>query len=195
MNIYINPQAYVYKIVCIPTGQIYYGYRTANIKLGRLAKDDFWIHYFTSSKFVLELTNQYGKDSFYTSIEYEGSLEDAYWKEQEYIKLNWNNPLLINRHYHDKLKGHKIFQPVIGFSHANTPEAIEQRVKTRYQKGLYNNTWLAKTYELTTPLGDTIIVTNLAKFCREHNLTKQCMNDIIKGKQLQHKGWKCKKLI
>ena len=51
-----------------------------------------------------------------------------------------------------------------------------------------------KKWEIVTPTDEVLVITNLAKFCREHNLLKNKMCEVSKGKWKQHKGFKCKKL-
>jgi len=48
---------------------------------------------------------------------------------------------------------------------------------------------LSKKWEITTPNGETIIITNLRKFCHENNLDQ---GNLSRGK---HKGWKAEKII
>lgn len=47
----------------------------------------------------------------------------------------------------------------------------------------------AKTYQLTSPLGELVIIHNMSKFCRENGLTKSCMLRVAMGKDRIHKGW------
>lgn len=102
--------AYTYLVANKITNQFYYGSRYKNIKLNRSAEDDLWIHYFTSSKTVKQLINDYGPDSFTTSIIYESCIYDAcYWKEQELIAENISNPLCMNVHYLNRADGVHIF--------------------------------------------------------------------------------------
>lgn len=51
---------YTYLIKFIPTGQVYYGSRTAN----NCHPDDLWVLYFTSSKTIKNLIQEYGKEAF-----------------------------------------------------------------------------------------------------------------------------------
>ena len=61
MNIYSNVRPYTYVIRFVPTGQVYYGMRSAN----RVpAHEDLWCHYFTTSKIVKRLIKEYGKENF-----------------------------------------------------------------------------------------------------------------------------------
>ena len=87
-------------------------------------------------------------------------------------------------------------------SYKTSPEAIAKRRQTlllRYgtlnvntASSIENN---SKTYELTSPLGEHIIVKNLAKFCRENGLNQGNMVQVSKGIFKQHKKWKCKEML
>jgi hypothetical protein len=55
---------YTYLIMCIATGQVYYGVRYAK----GCHPDDLWSTYFTSSKYVKELITKYGKAAFIYEI-------------------------------------------------------------------------------------------------------------------------------
>ena len=53
----------------------------------------------------------------------------------------------------------------------------------------------AKTYHLVSPEGKEIIVkTTLREFCREYELERKSLTNVIKGKAKQHKGWTVPKL-
>lgn len=51
-----------------------------------------------------------------------------------------------------------------------------------------------KKWLVTTPTGEELEITNLAKFCREHNLLKHKMCDVSKGRYSQHRGYKVRKV-
>ena len=87
---------YVYRLTCIPTGQFYIGSRVGNITDKKMPKDDFWIHYHTSSEYVSELVNLHGKTSFEYEIIYEDCDRDkVFWHEQEQIKLHYMLLLIL----------------------------------------------------------------------------------------------------
>ncbi|MGL4622235.1 MAG: GIY-YIG nuclease family protein [Chroococcidiopsis sp.] len=50
----------------------------------------------------------------------------------------------------------------------------------------------SKSYVATSPEGIEYPLKNLAKFCREHNLSATSMVNSAKGKTSQHKGWQCR---
>lgn len=109
MNKYEN-KPYVYKLTNTVTGQFYYGYRTAN----KLKADlDIGIEYKTSSKVIKDI----GFSQFSYEIISECYNEDrdiasseAYWIEQDLIRINFEDLLCLNRNYVDRLSGNKAFR-------------------------------------------------------------------------------------
>lgn len=63
-------EAYVYKVTNKITGQFYHGSRANNIAKERTPEEDLWKFYFTSSKVVKRLLEEYGIDSFIVEILY-----------------------------------------------------------------------------------------------------------------------------
>jgi len=47
-----------------------------------------------------------------------------------------------------------------------------------------------KSYTLYDPAGNAHKFYNLEEFCRENNLKRDCVNQMFRGTQVQHKGWK-----
>lgn len=47
----------------------------------------------------------------------------------------------------------------------------------------------AKQILLLSPQGQEYKILNYAKFCKEYNLSKQCICKVLQGKQKHHKGW------
>ena len=52
----------------------------------------------------------------------------------------------------------------------------------------------AKTYEVTSPTGETFIIKNLKKFCKDNNLCYCGMVRVNTGYQSNSRGWKCKSI-
>jgi hypothetical protein len=122
--------AYVYRLICKPTGQFYYGLRYANIKQYRMPEDDLWIYYFASSDPVDELVAIYGKNSFdYKVIFQSTDIEQTYLFEQTIIKAYWGNPLLLNLQYKDPITGGKMW--------AATKESTKKAKATGRARGSY----------------------------------------------------------
>lgn len=55
----------------------------------------------------------------------------------------------------------------------------------------YNNEYsLAKTWNVVTPTGEALTVTNLSKFCKENGLNTPSMYEVMSGKRRTHKGYR-----
>lgn len=116
--------AYTYFVCNKNTNQFYYGSRYHNIKLNRHPEEDFWIHYFTSSKNIKKLIEEFGKESFeFKIILKDSNYMNCYWYEQDLIKNNISNNLCINRHYIDSATSSKVF------STAGVPCSDETKLK------------------------------------------------------------------
>jgi hypothetical protein len=99
-------------------------------------------------------------------------------QSDEHIKLRIKNSLKTKK--------------INGTLNSNTGESILRRIETRMKNGnAYNS---ARNWELISPTGETQIIKNLNKFCRDNQLTTSLMCKVALGKNYQHKGWKCKKL-
>lgn len=86
---------YTYIVKNITTGMLYYGVRFA-----KSAKpDDFWVSYFTSSKFVKDLIRQFGKEDFIFEIRREfTTVEGAInWEQRVLRRFAVNHPKFLNR--------------------------------------------------------------------------------------------------
>lgn len=53
---------------------------------------------------------------------------------------------------------------------------------------------IVQNWELIAPNGDKYMITNLAQFCREYNLSNSKLSLVASGQRNHHKGWKCKRL-
>lgn len=67
-----------------------------------------------------------------------------------------------------------------------------QKNKDRYDE-IYGNR-LGIDIRVITPDGKTIVINNISKFCREHDLDKSHLIKVAKGKALTHKGYSCEYL-
>jgi hypothetical protein len=101
---------YVYKVTLRPTGQYYFGFRKRHVTEKRLPENDLWLHYFTSSNEIAELLKGYSANQFDAQIVHKGfDLDGCFWIEQELIKQHFDDSLLLNKTYHDKELGHRVF--------------------------------------------------------------------------------------
>jgi NUMOD3 motif len=91
---------YVYIVKNKITNQYYYGSRKSNVKFYRTPEEDFWKYYFTSSKIIKNLIEEYGLNSFEYSIIFKSeNYSNSFWYEQEIISKNFKDPLCLNKHY------------------------------------------------------------------------------------------------
>jgi hypothetical protein len=95
MNIYVSTKTlpYVYILTHKETGQFYIGARWANKVPSSI---DLGVNYFTSSKYVKPIFDQFECEivaEFFFK-------EEAYKFEQQMIYENWSNPLKLNKKYH-----------------------------------------------------------------------------------------------
>jgi len=82
---YIMTLSYTYLIKC-PNGKSYYGYRSAN---KTSPEEDLWKVYFTSSKLVKELREQYSDDEFIATVDKTfTSADDARAHEENFLRKN-----------------------------------------------------------------------------------------------------------
>jgi hypothetical protein len=84
---------YVYKGINQKTKEVYIGVRYAHTKHLRTPVDDLGHHYFTSSKSVKKIFDQF--DWFI--LGQFATREDALEFEEQMIKEEWQNPLLLNK--------------------------------------------------------------------------------------------------
>ena len=67
--------------------------------------------------------------------------------------------------------------------------------RVRTKEHIINNTRpKIKTWLLTDPQGNSLIIENLTQFCLENNLAQSNMTKVSKGERNHHKGWGCKQL-
>lgn len=90
---------YVYSITNRITCEYYYGSRYGNIKHSRIAEEDIWVYYFTSSKIIRKQIKKYGKESFDIKILMQDEdYNKCYLYEQELISENMNKELCLNEY-------------------------------------------------------------------------------------------------
>ena len=97
---------YVYVCTHKENGQFYIGYREGNVKYNRRSENDLGKFYFTSG--VIK-KSEFSNYDFFIVAEFFDPIE-AYWFEQELIKENWNNNLLLNKQYYDRNSSLGIFR-------------------------------------------------------------------------------------
>jgi hypothetical protein len=85
------------------------------------------------------------------------------------------------------------------FIENDTPEKARERGikgnKSQREKFSKEGRTIAEQkWIITTPEGEILEISNLKKFCREHNLLPNKMCEVAKGKWKQHRGYSCKKI-
>lgn len=64
----------------------------------------------------------------------------------------------------------------------------------RRRTGDANRIHRSKQWTVTTPDGDTSVITNMTQYCRDHGLSGPAMSNVSLGRQHHHKGYTCRKL-
>ena len=210
---------YTYRITSKTTGQHYYGVRTAKNYLclykSGCHPDDFWVTYFTSSKKIKFLIDEYGKDDFIIDIRkvfINDSISARKWEEKVLTKLkvlervDWLNEHIAGKFYnifHTKETKLKISKSNIGhknqfFKHTEeTKQKMSEKTKGKdnpfFGKSHTKETKkkLSKRYIAIDPNGKRYNVCGIVKFCNKYNLDAGCMGLVARGKYKQHKGWTC----
>jgi hypothetical protein len=105
------------------------------------------------------------------------------WKEKNNKNRKGNPSILPPEHYQkqaEKLRGIPRSQEVRDkISKAKKGKSVPQPNQM-------------KTYEVTKPNGEVLIVKGLNKFCKNEKIDASNMCNVAKGKFKQHKGYKCK---
>jgi len=184
--------SYVYKITIVKTGEFYFGFRKANKVL---PTEDFLIKYFSSSKYLKTIIKEQGLDAVLGEIVYTDiDSNAAYWKEQQLIQEEFDNPMILNKQYQKTNMGFKMF--------LTTPESVAKMLDTRKKRGCqskpdYIRTQQAKhnkKYLVTSPEGETYEIFGLKAHCDKFNLNHPAMSQVGLGNKPHHKGWKCVRL-
>lgn len=96
--------SYLYRVKNKITGEFYIGSRYSYKDI----ESDLWIVYFTSSRYVKNLINKYGKESFIPIIiKIFNDKELCFREEQDLIYKSIEDPLCLNKHYFKD--GKKVF--------------------------------------------------------------------------------------
>lgn len=103
---------YVYKIVCKPTEQYYFGSRYSHSSNGIQPEDDLWKKYFTSSLLIKDLLRVYDKNQFEaTIVQIFDDKNETFWYEQTLIKEHIDDPLCLNLNFVNYREGRRISIP------------------------------------------------------------------------------------
>tara|TARA_R100000951_G_scaffold62227_1_gene52237 strand:+ start:15264 stop:16034 length:771 start_codon:yes stop_codon:yes gene_type:complete len=73
-----------------------------------------------------------------------------------------------------KINGNKVYSPIA----CSFVTQADNNIKAK-----------AKNYKLIDPSGNIVEVYNLAQFCRDNDIVRECIRDMINGRQYSHRGW------
>lgn len=162
--------SYVYMHTNIITSEFYIGYRFRNVSLGILPETDLPT-YICSSKIRSNILNErHNWTSEIIKLFYgDSKREDAWWFEQDTIKHHWGDPLLLNKHYFDSVKHHKVFLTPAVISH----ETRQKLIKNHANVSGSNNP-RAKSIEI-----DGILYNSKVEARTHLGLTREQFNSVI----------------
>lgn len=175
-----KPLPYVYKLIHKETNEFYFGSRWANTVYSEL---DLGKIYFSSSKYIKPIFEEFDfivLADFYTE-------QDAFVFEQNLIKENWNNPMLINKGCFGT--NGKMIHNITSYN--KTDDHRKKMSLAKKGKIPKHSLITMKTWQLINPEGINFETKNLSEFCRKYNLNQGSMSAIAQGKQKTYKGWKC----
>lgn len=147
---------YVYKLTHKTTNQFYIGFRKSN-KLK--SEFDLGFKYFSSSKTIKEL----GFENFHIEIIAEFfDPKDAYDFEQNLIKENFKNPLILNKRHHADSKEKYNFlisrnmsgenNPMYGISRTGKTNPFYNKTHSTETKNKLRDINLGKKYSISTKI-------------------------------------------
>lgn len=143
--------------------------------------------------------NKYGIESFFylplieipkEFIDFRDFIENEYIRRfNTFIKKNINGFNLIEFATAHLLVGES--NPFFGKKHSEeTRKKMQKRQYTQEQiDKIRESSPLIKTYELTNPFGEKVLITNLKHFCRTNNLKISGMRSVVAGRIKSHRGW------
>ena len=101
------------------------------------------------------------------------------------ICKEWHNFQTFAKWFYDNYQeGLDIDKDILGCGKLYSPDTCQ--FITRQENSEYAS---AKRYSMSSPCGDIVEIYNMAKFCRENNLSSRKMYRVISGAAGKHKGW------
>lgn len=83
---------------------------------------------------------------------------------------------------------------VMNMAKSNSDIPRRRTPEGRRRTGDANRIHQSQLWEVTDPAGNTFQVTNMKEFCDQNNLDPSTMTKVSRGKQDNHKGYRCVKL-
>ena len=145
-NIYTDRIPYTYIIKCVPEGIYYYGVRYAK----NCSPSDLWVTYFTSSKYVKNLIDKYGKECFIFEIRkiFNDELSARSWESTVLRRMN----VVTRSDFINKTDNKSISPELCGHNKGKTGDLCHRyRVKNKFLSE-YNS---KKTGDLNHMFGRT----------------------------------------
>jgi len=189
---------FTYVLTHVPTGKRYYGVRYAL----KCNPRDLWTTYFTSSLYVRQLIEEYGKDSFLFEVRkiFDNKIEALVWEHKVLRRLKvrksdkWINKtdhVTYRRSPNSKRKPHseasKRKMSLVAMGKRGTRLGFKNSEITKLRQGAAK----AKTYYVTCPSGNTSLITNLSLYCRNNKLIRANLLKVADGKRNHHRGFRC----
>ena len=182
--------AYTYLITHNPTNQLYYGVRHSVNRKQMDPEQDLWIDYFTSSKAVHALIEEWGKETFdieidqiFDTAEEAIAYEGQYLKNnltEQYLNGNINGAVLPKQEYFDKISAY----------HKDKPKSEEHRRKlSEAQKGKPKTSDVYYTKEYRENMSKLKSGEGNGMFNKKHtDETKQKIGEANRGNTAWNKG-------
>lgn len=163
--------SYTYLVKNKITNQFYYGSRCKNVRLKITPEEDMWVNYFTSSKIVKELIEEYGNNSFDIKIILKDiDYDKCYFLEQELISEHINDPLCLNKYCRKTGK----------FSMAGTSHSAE--TKSRMSKAAGGKIKGPRSEETKLKISNSTRGKNNSFYGKHHSVeTKSKMSELKLG--------------
>lgn len=181
---------YVYKIENKINGKVYIGLSRSESNR-RLSTHRYLLNKnIHSNEHLQSAWNKYGSSNFiFEKISFEKSIESLQKRERELIR-EYN---AVDRKFgYNVFEGgetHSVPQSVrdkIGNANRGNLHSMEQRTKWAIEKRINEYP------DIVSPEGDTSIITNLRKFCKDNSLDRRNLTKVLKRKAYQYSGWHLK---
>ena len=195
----------IYKYTNLKNGKVYIGQTIHTLNRRRISHESKALSPTTHFHRAIKL---YGKDKFiWEELCCCASKKDLNEKESYYIEL-FNS---VNTGYNMTAGGEGTIgrsckdstKLKISLSKTGTRLSEEQKAKlSNMRSGVPKSSnhvekvaeAISKEWEITFPFGNVVVIKNLSKFCRDHNISDRGMWLVANGYRKQHKGFKCRKL-
>lgn len=179
---------YTYFLYHKPTGLKYYGSKTASKNKNKNLNanpDLFWKEYFSSSKDVKSLIENYGSDSFLAIVHKTfNTAQEAILYEEKVLR--YFNVLKRKDWINKNISGKLFLKERTKEWIDNMKKSLKGKSKTKTFKFLNRK---RKMYKIQLPDSTIITINDLPQFCLEHNLSISCMRDNYRGTQGPHRGF------